>query len=185
MTARHRLLTVPGGVLAFAGMFLPSSSSCGETWRPIDDPAWCWPYAVGLAIAVVAILSSAARRERVLAIAAVIVGMVGTAMSVVEALFASTLLIGVELRIMASLALWIGGVVWLFEISDARREGPPPRRTRTVALLALALLAAYAAIALTAPVSAPPPTSAPDGSGFSWPSADDWARGLQSAAHGG
>jgi hypothetical protein len=51
---RHRILTIPGGLLLFVAMFLPSVRECGETHYPLDTPILIGPYLLALAVALVA-----------------------------------------------------------------------------------------------------------------------------------
>src|SRR4051812_5640067 len=99
--ARHRYLTVPAGGGLFACMFLPSSSSCGEVSRPLEYPAFCWPYVLGLLVAILALRSRGATRERALAIVTQIVALVSTLLLVASLVFADALL-GGELAPLAS-----------------------------------------------------------------------------------
>lgn len=59
--ARHRLLTLPGGLLLLLAIFLPSMNDCGETHYPLDTPQLLGPYVLGAALAFVSLLAGRIR----------------------------------------------------------------------------------------------------------------------------
>ncbi len=58
---RHRVLTIPGGLLLLVAMFLPAMNDCGETRYPLDTPQLLGPYLLGAVLALVSMFPARIR----------------------------------------------------------------------------------------------------------------------------
>lgn len=112
---RHRILTVPSGIIAFACLFLPGYRDCGKNIAMLDRPATASACIVGLVVAVLVLVFTRHRAELGVAIGCLVVTIFAAGL-MVFGVVATTTFVGVNLAAAALLGLAAGSVCWLIEV---------------------------------------------------------------------
>jgi len=153
MARRHRLVTVPSGLVLFACIALPGYRQCGDNLAVRDDPYLAGGCCVGLVVAIAALAFANRRRELAIAVIStvlttLVLGLFSLGATAVDAVFA-----GVAIGAAAAAGLVFGTACWLLEVRN-RSVGP---------LLAVGGALVVVVIAITAISSTwvPPPADPP------------------------
>lgn len=112
---RHRLLTLPSGLLLFVCVFLPAVKSCDKPVYPYELPPVWPPYVLGLLIAITVLLRGRALHSMILATRVVMLATIGGI-----ALLALVLLVEARLHNLVPVAALSGMVALLLAITRLR-----------------------------------------------------------------
>jgi hypothetical protein len=150
---RHRLITVPSGLLVFACIALPAYRQCGRNTAMCDDPYLASACTIGLLVAVAALVSANRRFERGVAVASLVVTVLVLALFELGLVAMRPVYAGLTIGHASALTLLSGTVLWLREV----REREIGRAPIIVGGLATVLLVATALVTTWVP---PPPREA-------------------------
>jgi drug/metabolite transporter (DMT)-like permease len=152
---RHRWITLPSGSLLFACLALPGYRDCGVNHAMTSEPLIVAVCALGLVVAVAALVPWRARVERWVAIASIVLSVVPVGMLSLAAVAFDRVYAGVTLGLAASVSLAAGAVVWERE-ARGRAETARDYMRLFVPLIVVGIAIVAAASTWTAPPNHPP-----------------------------
>jgi len=137
---KHRILTAPSGVVAFACVILPAYRDCGHNVAMAENPGLAIICLLGLGVAVCSLAAARRSHELAVAITCLVIAAVAAGLTSLAAVASERPFVGLTLASAAWVGTTAGAVCWVLEIGRVRAA------RRAILVLAIVLPVAYGAV---------------------------------------